>query len=396
MLFVMLLAATTPRRIPWWLAIVGLPGLFAIWANAHGSVIAGLAWLAVVAVGRTVEWWRSGEDERPTAGRYLLALILSAGATCLNPDGPEVYLDAFRTAKSPNIYGLPAWQPIDFSKGTGMPWGYFATLAAMLVTQLFSRRVLGPTGLLATLTFGFWPVLQQRGLGCWWLIVPWLVVPLLCRRREPEPEASARAEAPSGAGVALADASGSAWPSIVRRVAVGLFVFALFTTPAIRFLVFGPRQLVDIVSAGTPAQLAKELTAGEADAGRFLSEFHETIRAAYPDGRYRGAILTGEEQGDFLAWVLEGDNTRPVMVYSRPETFDTGTWAEAHGALDGVDAWWEILGRHQVNLIAINPRRWEKLAGRLRRSPNWRMVEDGPTLLVAVRREPKLPVELQP
>jgi len=33
---------------------------------------------------------------------------------------------------------------------------------------------------------------------------------------------------------------------------------------------------------------------------------------------------------------------------------------------------------------------------RARGSPAWRIVEDAPALLVAVRREPKLPAELQP
>jgi hypothetical protein len=135
------------------------------------------------------------------------------------------------------------------------------------------------------------------------------------------------------------------------------------------------------------------LTAGD---GTHLPAFHDIVRTAYPQGRYRGAILTGEEQGDFLAWVLDGDNTRPVMVYSRPETFNPGIWAEAEQALEGASPWWEILGRHQVNLIAINPNRWEKLAGRLRPSKEWAIVEDRPALLVAVRRQPKLPAELQP
>jgi hypothetical protein len=182
---------------------------------------------------------------------------------------------------------------------------------------------------------------------------------------------------------------------LVRRIALGLCALAVLSTPAVRWLVLGPRELVSIVSVDTPARLAKELTAGDADAGRFLPEFRETVRATYPEGRYRGGILTGEEQGDFLAWVLDGDDTRPVMRYSRPETFSPGTWGEMQGVLEGNTDWWETLGRHQVNLIAIDPRRWEKLADRLRRSPNWRMVEDGPALLVAVRREPKLPAELQ-
>jgi hypothetical protein len=392
LLFVILLAATTPKRLPWGVAVFGLPGLFAVWANAHASAVAGLGWLAAVAVGRAAEWWqswRAGTPDRPAVGRLLLAVALSAAATCLNPDGANLFPDAFRVTKSPNLHAVPEWQPIDFAGGTGMPWGYFATLAVLLVSQLVSRRGLGPTGLFVVLTFGFWPAAQQRGLGYWWIIVPWLVVPLVaavCRQvSEPAVAAEVRRPVPT-AGI----------PVWARKIALALIALAILTTPAVRWFVCGPRGLVNIVSADTPARLAQELTADDADAGRFLPEFRETVRATYPDGRYRGAILTGAEQGDFLAWVLEGDNTRPVMVYSRPETFSPGTWAEAVAALDGRSDWWETLGRHQVNLVAINPEQYSKLADRLRRSPNWRMVEDGPALLVAVRREPKLPAELQP
>jgi hypothetical protein len=188
----------------------------------------------------------------------------------------------------------------------------------------------------------------------------------------------------------MPDDSDSVW---LRRIALVAVALAVLTIPVIRWLVFGPRDLESVVSAETPARLGLELTTND---GSHLPEFHNIVRNAYPDGRYRGAILTGEPQGDFLAWVIDADNIRPVMVYSRPETVDAGIWGEAQEALQGASPWWEILGRHQVNLIAIHPGRWDKLAGRLRRSAEWAIVEDGPALLVAVRKQPKLPAELQP
>jgi hypothetical protein len=138
------------------------------------------------------------------------------------------------------------------------------------------------------------------------------------------------------------------------------------------------------------------LTASDDDQGRFVTELREQMRATYPSRRYRGAILGGFEQGDFLAWTLDGDDRQPVMIYSRPETLEQAHWAECMQALRGESAWWEILGRHQVNLIAINPNHYSKLAERLRASEEWRTVQDdGPSgLLICVRREPKLPVEL--
>ena len=132
------------------------------------------------------------------------------------------------------------------------------------------------------------------------------------------------------------------------------------------------------------------------DAGTHLPEFRDIVRTAYPDGRYRGVILADPEPGDFLAWVLDGDNTRPVMVYTRPETFNPGIWTEAQTALDGASDWWETLGRHQANLVVVHPGRRDKLAERLRHSTEWAIVEDAPELLIAVRRVPKLPAELQP
>jgi hypothetical protein len=173
----------------------------------------------------------------------------------------------------------------------------------------------------------------------------------------------------------------------------------LMTTPAVRWLLVGrPRGLEVSTTRDTPWRVAFELTATGDEAGRHLPELREAVRAAYPNGKYRGAILCGEDQGDFLGWVLDGDNTQPVMLYTRPEAIDPAHWAEAHSALEGASDWWETLGRHQANLIVIDPGRWGKLAGRVRKSHAWRVVQDdGPGgLLVAVRREPKLPAELAP
>ena len=179
--FVTLMVATTRARPPWWVAVVGLPALFALWANAHASILAGLGWLTAIAFGRAVEWRRRRRDEtveRPAVARLLVVLGLCAAAACLNPDGPRLFPNAVLVTKNPNVHSLPEWLPVDFSTRAGMPWGYFATLSGLLVAQLASRRVLGPTGLVVLLTFGFWPVIQQRG-GAWWLIVPWLAVPLV-------------------------------------------------------------------------------------------------------------------------------------------------------------------------------------------------------------------------
>jgi hypothetical protein len=392
LLFVALIGVTTSPRVPWLVAIVGLPALFVFWVNAHASALVGLGWVGVITTGRFVEWWKDS-PKRATPGRLMLTLVLCAAATCLNPDGPSYFVDAFRMAKNPNVPSLPDWQPLDFSKPGWLPWTYLATLVLLLVTQIFSRRVLGPTALLIVLSFGFWPVLQQRGLAYWWLIVVWLIAGL-CKCGD---RSAARST------VNERDAASTSLRFGLRRIffwiTLGVFAIVVVTTPIVRWLVFGhPRALESVVSRDSPWRVARELTAGDDDAGNYLPDLRETVRSAYPEGRFRGAILTGVSQGDFLAWVLDGDNNQPVMIYTRPETLDPPHWSECQRALDGFSNWWEILGRHQANLIVIEPRQNVKLAERLLASANWRIVEGDANapLLVAVRRVPKLPVEMQP
>ncbi|HKB02385.1 MAG TPA: hypothetical protein VKD90_09200 [Gemmataceae bacterium] len=395
LLFVVLVAVTSRENLSWRVAAFGLPALFAVWANAHTSAVVGLSWLALLTLGRAIEWWRARETvgARPDVRNWLVATVLCAVGTCLNPDGPRLFVDAFAVTKNPSLGTLPAWQPVDFSKPAGMPWGYFVTLALLFLAQLVSPRPYSPGALLVILSFGLWPLVQQRGLLYWWLIVPWLVLPQVRVAFE-------RLVVGTDLRSVQAGTDQRSVPTrLWRNVSFGVIAAILMTTPSVRWLLTGrPRALDDSTTKDTPWRVASELTATEADAGRLLPELRETVRTTYPDGKYRGAILAGLEQGDFLAWVLDGDDTKPLMLYSRPEAIEQRHWAEAHSALDGASDWWETLGRHQVNLVVIDPGRWAKLTERLRGSNAWLIIQDDSPggLMVAMRREPKLPAELAP
>jgi hypothetical protein len=389
LLFVILMCATTSKRLSWLVAAVALPVLFAVWANAHCSAVVGLAWLGAMLLGRAIEWWQAYErfdDDRPNVLRLLVACLLCFGATCINPDGPKLFVDAFAVTKNPGVGALPAWQPVDFSKPAGMPWAYFATIAGLLLFQVANKRPVSPTALVVLLSFGFWPLVQQRGQDYWWLIAAWISVPL----------AADVVRGVCGSASPSLGASGSARVSpLMRWLLIGGLAVAAAATPAARWFVLGkPRDLRDSTSLETPSLLAQELTAAGERAGRHLPQLREVIRAAYPNGQYRGAILAGEEQGDFLGWVLDGNDRQPVMMYSRPEVIERAHWTETRRALDGAGDWWEILGRHQINLVVIDGRQFTKLASRLLKGEEWRIVQNDGVLLVAVRKEPKLPLEM--
>jgi len=351
--------------------------------NAHASALLGLIWLGVVAFGRTVEWYKAPEGSpRPAVLRFLVAIVLCAAAMCANPDGPRVFADAMLAAKNTNFASLPDYRPIDFNSRTLMPWVYFGTVALLILVQLINARPFSPTSMFVVLTFGIWPLLQVRGLDYWWLVVAWLIVrevALFGARFVSEVESVTPSLTLRAPGVSRG----------FKRAIAGAFILAFLATPFSRWLIFGqPRDLEAVVTKDTPVLLVSEIVRIQA-----LPDLRDTLDIAYPDRRYLGSILSGVEQGDFLAWVLDGETDRPVMLYSRPETLGKEHWDECHRVLDGSSDWWEITGRHQTNLIVIVPERFPKLAERLRRAKEWRTVQDD-ALLIAVRREPRLPAEL--
>jgi hypothetical protein len=107
----LLLVLTLARRRTVWLA--ALPVLFCVWANLHGSFLAGLAVVAVDvglsfaprAVGRLRV---SAPLPRPAAGRALLACI---AATLVNPHGPGLLGYAWHVASAPQLAAhISEWQ----------------------------------------------------------------------------------------------------------------------------------------------------------------------------------------------------------------------------------------------------------------------------------------------
>ena len=112
---VLLLLQTLARRRTAWLA--ALPVLFCVWANLHGSFLAGLAVLALDAglsfAPATVGRLRvSSPLPRRAASRTLLACIL---ATFVNPHGPGLLGYAWHVAFNPQLAAhISEWAPPPF------------------------------------------------------------------------------------------------------------------------------------------------------------------------------------------------------------------------------------------------------------------------------------------
>jgi MFS family permease len=100
-------------------ALIGLPALFALWANLHGGFIAGLLLVGLVAVGLAVDH-RRGIWRAPGSAIVVLAvggLLGAVAATFATPLGPEIwsYVASFRN--SALKLASTEWEPVTHSAG---------------------------------------------------------------------------------------------------------------------------------------------------------------------------------------------------------------------------------------------------------------------------------------
>lgn len=111
----------------WWLV-----PMFALWANLHGGFVIGFIALAVAAV-RDRKWWP--------------VLAVSGLATFLNPYGPELYVEIWRTVADPQLRWLIAeWQPLAIGALNGF---YICLFLAVVLASRWRYELVFPLLMLA-------------------------------------------------------------------------------------------------------------------------------------------------------------------------------------------------------------------------------------------------------
>jgi hypothetical protein len=119
------------RRL--WLA----PMLFAVWANLHGGVLAGLIMLTLWFLAHLVGGTLRADLAAPAAHRVVVPVILSFCATLVNPYGIWLLVFLVRTASGARP-DISEWAPIDLMSPFG--WVYVAVAGTAGVAVFHSRR----------------------------------------------------------------------------------------------------------------------------------------------------------------------------------------------------------------------------------------------------------------
>lgn len=144
LVFELLLIHSGRTRNPRW--FLGLPLLFAVWVNCHGSFLLGLI-LAGIFLFSSLFDFRIGSlvssRWEPHRRRMLaLALVLSAAALFLNPIGVKQILYPLNTLLHQPI-GLSLvqeWRPLQFNGARGVAW--FVTLGCVFLLVIMRRSEL--------------------------------------------------------------------------------------------------------------------------------------------------------------------------------------------------------------------------------------------------------------
>ncbi len=365
-----------------------LPVLLVVWANAHGSYVAGLALVGLFLLGRCAEVWRQERSPRALLDdgqvKRLLAVLFSSvvAIALLNPEGPAIYTHTLAMSGHPNLQDMIEWQPLDFGQSVGGHWAYLALLLLIAVSQALSPTALSPTALLMLISFGVWPLFQQRMLTWWIMLAPWLLMPLW--------SATAAAVRPI-----------VRFESVLsfRKTLLAIFLViltSLFSGPVQWLLAGRPQRLDRAVSQATPWFLAQALKHSDAEKAKILPLLTEELQKSYAHGRYQGVILAREILGDYLVWSLPRD--MPVLVYSHVHCFSEEVWQDYLRGTRGRLGWWEVLDRRRINLVLLDPELGPELALLLRQDAAWRVVLDETgdarkpdprtRLFIAVRRQP--------
>lgn len=349
--YVLLLWGLTARRASGW-DWIGVPVLFALWANLHGSFLVGLALMGIFLAGRSVDILRRtrtlravGHDRR--VRRLMLWLALAAAGAAINPYGPALYAEVLNVARSPNLADLTEWQPLELQSRLGRS---VATVAVglLVLSCVTPRRVQSWEGLLLVgLALGG---LSSARLLTWWSPVAAYLLVLHAR---------------------------ATWRKF-RRKRYGASAEA-------RRLVWAGVVCVAVISALGASPLGRSPAAGKSEVSNSVSSFTPVSATEFLSARPpAGLVFNTYEWGDYLLW--EGPPGLQVFLNSHAHLIPPDVWRDYLRILRQEAGWRELLDRYDVNTVVVDPLNRGALIASLRADPAWRVDYEDRVAVVLTRR----------
>lgn len=286
-----------PGRL-WVVAIVVI-----LWANVHGSFF-----LGPVALG--LAWLEDVHDHSDHARQTLGAAVVSAGAACITPFGPAVWLYAVGLSTNPQVTArITEWQATTLRDPAGL--AFFAS-AAGLVVLIARRDGRVPWPMLAWLgAFGVVGLYALRGVA-WWSLAAFVAATSLW------PVVAARVDATERPTLRKLN---GATAGLLIVLVVGLLPLWRPIDPA----------------TGGPLGLLRDAPGGITYALQSMGMSGQRILNPQPWG----------------SWFERAIPEALVAIDSRIELFPAQVWDDYDRVKAGIDGWQDIVGGWGVTVVVL-------------------------------------------
>lgn len=341
----------------WWL----LPGMFALWANIHGSFVVGLGLMGCFLLGRAVDvLLRTG---RPSAlvrdiklRRLFLVTELSAAATLINPYGLGLYATVLTFGGHANLEAIIEWQPLTISMAQGQAAAVMA-LMLFLVYRVSPRRM-AFAEVLSLAVFGAAALWTSRMI-LWW-------APLAASLFALHAAAAWRKWRKVGVGVEPAPPA-SMW----TIVAIGIAIVSL--------------QLSHIGAVAMAAATGKDAAerANKVTVSRMTPIGATEFLIENPP---QGLIFNTYEFGDYLTWA--GPKDMQVFVNSHVHLAPPDVWNTYINIIEQRGNWVGRLDRYGINAIILDKQFREGMIETLSQNEDWRLRYSDDRSAVFYRHKP--------
>ena len=356
----MLLTARRWTRVMW----VGVPIIFTMWANLHGSFVVGLMMLAAFTIGRAGDiFLRTGQVGCVLANirvrRTFLLTELAFVATLVNPYGLGLYGEIWRISHHPNLQNLLDWDPLTIR----MFQGQMATITALLLVFLYraSPRRVSLTEALLLVGFGLSALWNSRMIIWWTPLAAFLLAVhghavwsawQRSRLRNNPPDEPLEQPEPAGK-----------W----SVVAIGLMWIFFSFTPFGTAIMHGRQpELSRSVSRQTPVAAAK-----------YLNE--------HPP---QGLVFNTYEWGDYL--LFQGPPGIQLLIASHAHLIPKEVWNDYINIIGMRSEWQTLLDRYGANTIVIHKESNERMIKSLEQDANWQRAYEDDLASIFTRRKPIL------
>ena len=318
-----------------------------VWANSHGGFVLGLALAGVYVLAGLLAWLAGRRDTgqaHPFPTRLLAAMVLSAAATLLTPQGSAIGAYVAGILRHDTIRNLALeWMPPTVQTWEGqLFFGFVVGLAALL---LASRYRLKTHEALRLLLFGALALMARRNIAWFGMVAAPVAAACLA-------EWSARRGAVARTGPGR--------PRLNLAIASLVGLLAVASLPWLRPFLPLPAERQAYLSAETPV-----------DAVAFLK------------GLPAQRAFHSEAYGSYMIWASP---ERPVFVDTRIELYPPTQWADYVALSAGRYDWQEILDRYGIDTLLLDRDKQGRLIEAAGASPSWARVYEDAQAVVLQRR----------